>query len=227
MKVKKTIKNIKKLNLSNLNIKGVLDMDQMYNVEELDCSNNEIISIINLPYSLKYLNCSNNKITSLVNLLNSLIGMNCKNNPLEILHYPLNIKPLKYPDGLKKIIFGKKFNQIVDNLPNSLTEIEFVSNSDFDQLVDNLPSSIQNLTVGYYFSQPLDNLPNSLKIITLTGPYIFSLDNLPNSIETIIFYSLKNKINKLPISLKHLYVMRKYKEELNFDNLKLLNKQIK
>jgi hypothetical protein len=289
-------KNVLTLNLSKKNIKDVLDLEDFNILEELDCSNNEITEIINIPYSLKYLNCSNNKIKSLIDLPQDLIGLNCKKNPLEILHYPINVKPLKYPSKLKKIIFGEYFNQQIDNLPNKLIEILFTEQSEFNQPINNLPNSLKilslcnkfnnsldylpnsmtHLTIGngcmkYFgasckfnqsinnlpnslieltfsneciFQKSLNNLPNSLKKITLSGYYTGSIDNLSDSIETIILgptwlkynemtfdpLCLKNKIRKLPKSLKYLYVInygiREEFKELNFNNLELLNKDL-
>jgi Leucine-rich repeat (LRR) protein len=76
-------KDIKILNLSNKNIKGILDLSEFESLEELDCSNNKITEIINIPNTLKYLNCENNEITKLNNLPNNLTGINCKKNPLK------------------------------------------------------------------------------------------------------------------------------------------------
>ena len=78
--LKKYDKNIKSLNISNKNIKDVLDLTNFNNLEELDCSNNEITSIIcmsDLLYrrlmntndklffrhpKITYINCCKNKI---------------------------------------------------------------------------------------------------------------------------------------------------------------------
>jgi len=60
--LKKYNYNIKRLNISNKNIIGILDLSNFKNLEELDCSNNKISEIINISNSLKYLNCSNNNI---------------------------------------------------------------------------------------------------------------------------------------------------------------------
>jgi hypothetical protein len=112
------------LNISNLNIKGILDLEDFDKIKELDCSNNKITEIINIPWSLAKLNCSNNNIKSLLNLPDSLKTLNCKKNNLEKLHYPINIKPSKYPSNLKEILLGYGFNQPIDNLPNTLTVLK-------------------------------------------------------------------------------------------------------
>ena len=60
--------------------------------------------------------------------------------------------------------FYCKFNQQVDNLPNTLTHLTFGTN--FNQQVDNLPNTLTHLTFGGYFDQQVDNLPNSLTHLT-------------------------------------------------------------
>ena len=77
MNNKKYKNNIKILNISNKNIKGILDLNKFKYLKELNCSTNEITEIINIPNSLKYLNCSNNKISSLLNLPDGMTGLNC------------------------------------------------------------------------------------------------------------------------------------------------------
>jgi Leucine-rich repeat (LRR) protein len=58
--------------LKSLKFNNIKKLDKKYyyeiEIDEIDCSNNEITEIINIPSSLKYLNCSNNQITSLLNL---------------------------------------------------------------------------------------------------------------------------------------------------------------
>ena len=51
-------KNTKILNISKCGIKGVLDLEDFKNLEELDCSKNEITEIINIPKNIKCVDCS-------------------------------------------------------------------------------------------------------------------------------------------------------------------------
>ena len=88
------------------------------------------------------------------------------------------------------------------------------------------------------FQKSLNDLPISLKKITLSVYYTGSIDNLPNNIETLIFCTfidfidfsvpssscLKNKINKLPQKLKHLYIKSKTEcKKVRFNDLNNLN----
>lgn len=76
-----------------------------------------------------------------------MICIKCKKNPLEVLQYPINIKPTKYPSNLKKIIFEHNFNQQIDNLPNTLIEIFFPEHSKFNNSLDCLSYSLKILTL--------------------------------------------------------------------------------
>lgn len=182
MKIKRLIDGVEKLNLSNRNIKDILDLEDLYGLKEIDCSNNEITQIINIPISLKYLNCSNNKIILLTDLPYDLTCLKCKNNPLEVLHYTINVKPNKYPSNIKKIIFDYNFNQPIDNLPsNSLVEIYFIESSQFNHPINNLPNSLKILTLGNKFNHPINYLP-MLETLTLGNNFNNSLDYLPNSL---------------------------------------------
>ena len=259
MKIIKTLKNHKHLiDLSNKNIKGVLDLENICNplflsnkellkllkynnieklnnkykyvieIDEIDCSNNEITEIINIPYTLKYLNCSYNKITSLLNLPDYMTGLNCKKNPLKELYYPFYIKPIKYPSKLIYLKFGNKFNQPIDNLPNSLTHLTF--GDDFNQPIDNLPNSLTHLTfdsagTDYYcgsnshsFNQSVDSLPSSLTHLTFNDFFDNYVDNLPNSLTHLTFGIYFNKpINNLPLNLLYLKLSSEFDQVL--DNL--------
>ncbi len=72
--------NITKLDISNKNICGVLDLKQFPYLQELNCCDNEITSLDNMPSSLIELYCSRNQITSLNNLPSSLITLDCSYN---------------------------------------------------------------------------------------------------------------------------------------------------
>ena len=83
------------------------------------------------------------------------------------------------PASLTQITFGCNFNQPVENLPASLTQITF--GGDFNQPVENLPASLTQITFGDYFNQPVENLPASLTQITF-GDRLQSASGEPASI---------------------------------------------
>lgn len=135
-----------KLNLSNLNINGVLDFSGIKNVSCIDCSNNQITELINLPIGLIELNCSHNQITKYTNLpiglkkfnvshnkltgklnLNNytnLVELNCSNNLLRKLK--VNSKHMielncSY-NQISKLIINNNCLEILDCSYNKLTE---------------------------------------------------------------------------------------------------------
>jgi hypothetical protein len=226
--LKKYNNDIKILKITNKNIEGILDLSKFKYLEELDCSNNNISDIINIQDSLKYLNCSNNKITSLLNLPDEMTGINCKSNPLKELYYPFNIKPKKYPSNLTHLTFGKKFNQSIDNLPNSLTHLIFNSiDGDFNQSMDNLPESITHIILSKKYNKPLDNLPLSLINLQTGYSYNYPLDNLPNSLNKLTIGNngkwggsvFNYQLDNLPNSLEYLGFTNYSKFNKTFKNL--------
>ena len=134
MDILKTLdKNTKILNISNCGLKGVLDLYEFENVEELYCSNNLIIEIKNLPNNIKYLDCSFNKISQWElsfyeyknleelycndNEINELKipkkikSVNSCNNEINNLSFEPNKKILKYPKNLTYLTLGDEYNE--------------------------------------------------------------------------------------------------------------------
>ncbi len=104
-------KNTYKIDISNKNIVGILDLKSFCCLKELYCQNNQITQIINLPDYLEYIDCSNNQIEKLENLPDCMTGINCKSNPITHLYYPFDVLPKKFPKTLKYLYFGPKFKQ--------------------------------------------------------------------------------------------------------------------
>src|SRR5690606_19243273 len=69
------------------------------------------------------------------------------------------------PSSIKYLIFGEAFNYPIDRLPSSITHLTFGAN--FNQSIRGLPSSITHLGLGWFFNQPIyDCLPNSIIHLT-------------------------------------------------------------
>ena len=107
----------------------------------------------------------------------------------ELCDLPLNTKVIIFEKDHSRFQYSK-FNQPVDNLPNSITHLTFGWN--FKKTVNNLPHSITHLSFKDYFNQPVNNLPNS--ITHLTFGYYFNqlVDNLPSSLQEINFNNGSN-----------------------------------
>lgn len=181
-----------------------------------------------LPINLEelYINCGyfnkpldnlpeNLKILSFIE--GSLFNFPLKNLPTTlcelVLGYEFN-HPLDYlPENLKILsIYSRKFNYMIDNLPNSLFELNLC---EYNKPIDNLPFNLKILNVGTKFNQSVNYLPPNLITIIFGMYFNQTLDNLPNSVRRIIFYQnmgkydFNYKINKLPSNLSefHFYCM--------------------
>lgn len=100
---------------------------------------------------------------------------------------PLSESDIKDIKQIKRVKFGKEFNQSLDNLPDGVIEIEFVRDSIFNQKLDNLPQSLKILILNNSFNQPLDFLPNNLEKLYICYNYSNSLLNLPTGLKSIGF----------------------------------------
>lgn len=99
--------NFKKLDISRTRsrgvgrntVQGILDLERFEtNLIELNCSNNRVTLLLNLPYKLKKLSCSSNQIVNLniaLNLTDRLVELDCSDNQLTRLdNLPLTLKKL-------------------------------------------------------------------------------------------------------------------------------------
>jgi hypothetical protein len=216
-------KDIKKLDISNKGIKGVLDLNGYHIITELDCSNNEITKIKNIiSYEIKFINCSNNKISKLYELPNSLEGINYSGNPITKMLYPFNVLPQQFPENLKELTFGTNFNQPIKNLypkgcsknstdeccpccPNTITYLGFDFHSKYNLPLNNLPSSLIYLKTSNKFNHPINNLPPNLMELTLGYDFNQPINNLPTNLKHLIIIGDFNQmVDNLPNSITHL-----------------------
>lgn len=122
----------------------------------------------------------------------------------------------KLLDGLDKIHFGCCFNQTVDKLPCTITEL--ILGQNFNNQINNLPPKLFKLQIGKYFNYPIDNLPINLKILNFDNESKFThlLDNLPNGLKILkIGYEYNLELDNLPNSLIALEINGKFNKSLN------------
>ena len=128
------------IDLYSKKICGTLDFKRFNKLKKLECRNNHITSIINLPSTLEFLDISYNNITSLNNLPSSLIHLVCSYN---------NIKSFdNLPISLKKLnSTGNNSNFNYDNL----TLYQRLCREDEDNLIKltNLPISLNSIVIRY------------------------------------------------------------------------------
>lgn len=128
------------------------------------------------------------------------VGKNFKqkinfNNNLHTLGYCFPMTDKNIPYSIKSLCLYDNNQNILDNLPNTIEELEFELDFTSDDELE------------------LNNLPNSIKKINLKEVLIpIILDNLPESVEHILlpkFYELE--INKLPSNIKIIECNKNYK----------------
>ena len=116
---------------------------------------------------------------------------------------------------IKKLSYSK-FNQPIDNLPQTLESLSF--GFSFNCTIDNLPQSLRNLSFGNHFNQMVNNLPQTLKKIKFDYLFNCTVDNLPQTLESLtVGTSFNQTINNLPQSLKKLSLGNNFNQ--NLDNL--------
>lgn len=210
-----------KINISNKNIKGILNLKKYDKLIELDCSNNQLTQIINISPSLKILNCSNNLIKKITTTFNFF------NNP-KIYNDKIIIKLLKditfFPPYIKKIICpNNKIEGVV--FVNRDTEYMYCSNNLIKRIIPIKTENRQTLH-SYYKIDSLRDFLCSIKIdyhrtISIKEDNYFNYHmkyfnaNSNPLVETLI--TSYTKSHYLPSTLKNLSVYKTHNRDINFD----------
>jgi len=136
----KNYKIITELNLSNKNLTVLPDDLSLYvNLQQLDCSKNQLTSLENLPPKLRVLFCYNNQLTSLDNLPPNLQYLSCSDNQLT------SIKNI--PTNLQELYCYNNQLSTLDNLPPNLQTLVCYGN----QLIT-LPLTLDKEIHGFELS---------------------------------------------------------------------------
>ena len=104
------------MNSLNLSYRDLTSLPDLTDIVDLDCSNNQLTELTNLPESLKYLEAENNQISYIDSFPEKLIIINLKNN---------NLKRLpQLPPKLQRL--NVTFNKLVElpELPDSLRDLQ-------------------------------------------------------------------------------------------------------
>ncbi len=118
-------------------------------------------------------------------------------------------------DDIENKIYSKGyFNILVDNVPNSITQLFFVRNLPMDKII--IPKSITHLTFGHSFNQKVNQLPNTIKVLTFGNDFNKPVNFLPNSITHLTFGKNFNKsANDFPKSIKYLVFGHNFNRHIN------------
>lgn len=165
--------NSKVINISSHNINGILDLKTFTRLEILDCSNNNLHTIVNFPDTLEELYCNDNYLNNLDGLPNSLIKLNCSHNNI----------------------------CCINNLPYNLIEINCKNNK--LKYLNMLPENLEILNCSFNMIEKLEDLPNNLKKLNCSSNQIKSINYLPNNLKELNCSNNKIwKISKLPDSVE-------------------------
>jgi len=132
-----------------------------------------------------------------------------------------------FPESIEKLVFGLRFNEVIENYPKNLKYLEF--SAKFNHPINNLPSGLEELYLNGKFNQPLDNLPSTLKKLSFFGIYQSefnqTIDDLPSGLQELYLFCEFNKpLDVLPSNLQMLYLSSSFNHPLN--NLPTNLKQI-
>ena len=193
----------------NLQIQDLTGIKYFQNIGTLDCSNNLLNSLSNLPNSLGELYCNNNQLNNIDSLPNSLTNFNCSHNQLSIvpiLPNPLTQFDCSYNQLTSLPTLPNLFNYLVCN-NNQLTSLPYLPNS--LTYLDCDSNQITSLPIGHYFDSLssisckeninlncLPQLPSSLMSIDVTGTGIKCIPNLTTKWGN---YQFPNVVPNLPI----------------------------
>lgn len=190
--------SVKEINMCNLNLTELPNLSRFKKLHSLDCSNNRLTKLTNLPANLKNLFCTRNLITELTDLPKKLARLYCDNNKI--------IRLSNLPNTLT--VISCAHNEILElsDLPKSLTSL--LCNYNKLNTLYNLPDTLVILDYSNNKLVKLNNLfvLNKLKCLNCSGNEITKLDSLP--INLLSFVCSDNKLTELlnlPKNLKHLW----------------------
>ncbi len=209
------------MTISGKSISNLQGINYFSKLTWLDCSNNNLTSLYNVPTSLQTLYCQNNKITSFNYLQNcsSLKSLNCSNNQISSLtNLPTSIEFLDCSSNKFTILdfcntsdhmYTKYYNLKTLNCSNN-TQLTELWNSDFGTGGAALTSlnvsgctSLTQIRCEYNKLTSLSSLPSSLKNLNVMGSQLTSLPTLPSGLEYLSVSS--NKLTSFSLS-NHNYI---------------------
>jgi Leucine-rich repeat (LRR) protein len=205
----------KYIDVSSRGISNLSGIEVFVNDTLLNCSNNQLTSLPNLPLPLTYLYCLENQLTSLPNLPQSLIYINCNDNvltSLPILPTTLTILICSnnqisslptFPQSLINVNCSFNLLNALPTLLPSLTTFDCSGNQITS--LPTLPSSL--VTFGCSANQltSLPTLPSTLHTLSCAGNQLDSLPTLPSSLARL--YCQSNQLNSLPNLPSNLFAL--------------------
>jgi uncharacterized repeat protein (TIGR01451 family) len=179
--------NAKNITLAYSGISNLSGIHVFVNDTALDCSNNLLTALPQLPASLTNLYCSYNQLTALPTLPLSLKVLECYENLINQLP--------TLPDSLTKFRCDKNLLTTLPVLPSALKELYCGLNP-----ITSLPALPPSLNLLYVYSCPqitaLPTLPLTLQFLVCQANSLTSLPALPPSLYQLSCTS--NQLTSLP-----------------------------
>jgi len=190
------------LYLSYFYIEDLTGIEYFVNLEVLNCSENSLSWLPNLPSSIQYLYCEYNNLTELPDLPASLKYLYCSYNDLTSLpQLPSSLLELWCPANNISVLpelpasLGNLFchhNNLISlpELPESLIDLTCYSNN-LNSLPE-LPQSLINLKCYNNNLTSLPDLPQTLNQLLCMNNQITCFPTLPNNLTQSISFNIGN-----------------------------------
>ena len=166
--------NIRGIIVNKCNLTYISNLSRFTNLEILDCSDNQLKSLPELPESLTELYCYNNQLISLPNLQKNLIILWCSNNQL--------ISLPELPENLEEL---QCYNNLLTSLPDLQKSLNYLACSD-NQItsITELPNSLYSL---YWENNHMYDILEDLSIICRHIPSSNAI-NILNRFRHVYYY---------------------------------------
>ena len=151
--------NTNSLDLGGHGITNLFGIQFFTSLEKLECQNNGLLVLPNLPPSLKELYCNSNQLSSLPELPSNLTHLDCSSNDLNLLP--------KLPTSLKSLTCFRNKLTSLPELPKGLTELICYNNKILCLPV--LPNSLKAMDIS---KNQITCIPNHISLMdTDSLPY--------------------------------------------------------
>ena len=158
------------------NINNLDGIQYFTSLTTLSCSNNQLISLPNLPGGLTSLICGNNQTTSLPDLPETLSSFICANNQIASLP--------TLPEELNNLVCGNNLLFNIPELPSYITNL--ICRNNQLTILPELPEGLLYLICGNNQLTILPELPSTLLDLTCRNNELTSLPDLPNQLSNLL-----------------------------------------
>lgn len=144
-------------------------------------------------------------------LIHSLEELNNLSESIKSININFNDRPIaNWPDHIERIVISNYYNNwkiSVNNLPPNLRLIYF--SHSFDQSIDNLPSSVTDMEIGMDFNRPINKWPPNLQYLSLQNndynPYMCDLPDSLVELDIGGIWKFPERFNKLSPNIRTIH----------------------